>query len=603
MPSFASDASLRTFLRTEPPSVQVPPPPPPLPPLPISHHDRPVPGLPRNAPPPGPIQHDPPGYRPVDLSAPVPGIDGGDLVQAVGDNLVILRRGRLFSIATVGDRLETVGWIEAFAPGAAALRDWAEQMFVVGDTVAVVAFSAARGGTEISRFRVSPTGELSWIDTHQLDRGGPSGVAAQVVDGQLVLVSLEDVNSESGGDPLDLLPAAARWSPDGWSGATRLVDAGEVFVAAPLRSVGGGRLDFVSVTRCDLAAADLECHATSTLAPGLREYHVATDAVYVWTQRPPGADRTDPAWLYRIPHRGRRPGAVQVFGDPVSPSAFGLGPAGTEINVLVKRARKDDAGEAPQFALGRPALLRLPLTRFGDGGRTASEQDYIALPGPADARLHDVALVHGAALFAHKPWNSSDQRDELVAVPAGATTPVVLDTASDFYRITPMGHDAVASGAGAGLPFNVVDLDRAGGPILGPRYEQPDTREYESRAHPFRYRPDPDSLDLERGLLALPVGDSLTRMDVLFLRRDGDRLAEAGRLTATAMPRRDDNCRASCSAWNRDVRPIFAGRRIFALLGYELVEGELTPEGAVREVRRLDFTPPTEAALEEGAGP
>ena len=597
MPSFASDDALRIFLTTEPPSVEIPPPPPPLPPLPISHHDRPVPGLPRTAPPPGPIQHDPPGYRLVDLSAPVPGVDAGDLVQAVGEHLVVLRRGRLFSIATVGDRFQTVDSIEAFATGATALRDWTEQMFAVGDTVAVVAFSAARGGTEISRFRVSPTGELSWIDTHQLDRGGPSGVTARLVDGRLILVSVEDLDEEGGGNPLDLLPAAARWSPDGWSEAARLVDADAVFVAAPLRPFGGGRLDLASVTRCDLAAPVLDCDAISTLAPGLREFHVAADAVYVWTQQPLGADRTDPAWLYRIPHDEGRPGAIQVFGDPVGPSSFGLGADGTRIDVLVKRPEADDAGQAPEFALGRPALLRLPLTRFGDGAGVAADADYLVLLGPAEARVHDVVLVHGAVLYAHKPWHSSEQRDELVAVAASSATPTVLDTASDFYRITPAGRDAVASGGSAGLPFNVVDLDEAGGPAIGPRYEQPDAREHQSRAHPFRYRADPESPDGERGLLALPVGEALTRMDMLFLRRNGDQLTEAGRLTATATPRRDDGCRASCAAWNRDVRAVFAGRRIFALLGYELVEGELTLEGEVHEIRRLDFTPPAEAEL------
>ena len=89
---------------------------------------------------------------------------------------------------------------------------------------------------------------------------------------------------------------------------------------------------------------------------------------------------------------------------------------------------------------------------------------------------------------------------------------------------------------------------------------------------------------------------------MLFLRRDGDQLTEAGRLTAAATPRRDDGCRASCAAWNRDVRRVFVGRRIFALLGYDLVEGELTPEGEVRGIPRLDFTPSADAASGEGAG-
>src|SRR5690606_32881949 len=114
------------------------------------------------------------------------GVDAGDLVRAVGDHLVVLRRGRLFSITTAGDVLRVVDSVDAFAPGAAALRAWTDQMFAVDDVIAVVAFSAARGGTEVSRFRVSPAGALDWIDTHQLHRGGPyAPTAARVVDGRL----------------------------------------------------------------------------------------------------------------------------------------------------------------------------------------------------------------------------------------------------------------------------------------------------------------------------------------------------------------------------------------------------------------------------------
>lgn len=52
----------------------------------------------------------------------------------------------------------------------------------------------------------------------------------------------------------------------------------------------------------------------------------------------------------------------------------------------------------------------------------------------------------------------------------------------------------------------------------------------------------------------------------------------------------DDGCQASCVDWYGDARPIFLGPRIFALLGYELVEGRL--EGrAIRERRRINFAP------------
>jgi hypothetical protein len=43
--------------------------------------------------------------------------------------------------------------------------------------------------------------------------------------------------------------------------------------------------------------------------------------------------------------------------------------------------------------------------------------------------------------------------------------------------------------------------------------------------------------------------------------------------------------------WYGNARPIFLRPRTFALLGYELVEGELE-RGRIREVGRVNFAPP-----------
>jgi hypothetical protein len=42
--------------------------------------------------------------------------------------------------------------------------------------------------------------------------------------------------------------------------------------------------------------------------------------------------------------------------------------------------------------------------------------------------------------------------------------------------------------------------------------------------------------------------------------------------------------------WYGNSRPIFIEDRIFALLGYELVEGKARGR-SIREVRRVNFTP------------
>src|SRR5690349_12291280 len=45
------------------------------------------------------------------------GVDEGDIVKQHGDHLVVLRRGRLFTIDISGSRLRPVSSVNAFAPG------------------------------------------------------------------------------------------------------------------------------------------------------------------------------------------------------------------------------------------------------------------------------------------------------------------------------------------------------------------------------------------------------------------------------------------------------------------------------------------------------
>jgi hypothetical protein len=46
-----------------------------------------------------------------------------------------------------------------------------------------------------------------------------------------------------------------------------------------------------------------------------------------------------------------------------------------------------------------------------------------------------------------------------------------------------------------------------------------------------------------------------------------------------------DRCVASCVDWYGNARPLFFDDRLFALLGYEIIEGRLEDDG-IREIRR-----------------
>src|SRR5690348_6627384 len=93
-------------------------------------------------------------------------VDEGGIVKKRGDLLVILRRGRLFTVSIAGGQMRTVDHINAFPPGITGGGDWYDEMLISGDRVIVIGYSYARGGTEVNRFRLSPDGHLRFEDAY-----------------------------------------------------------------------------------------------------------------------------------------------------------------------------------------------------------------------------------------------------------------------------------------------------------------------------------------------------------------------------------------------------------------------------------------------------
>jgi hypothetical protein len=77
---------------------------------------------------------------------------------------------------------------------------------------------------------------------------------------------------------------------------------------------------------------------------------------------------------------------------------------------------------------------------------------------------------------------------------------------------------------------------------------------------------------------------------ILFLRNDSLQFREVGELGSEPERAIDDGCRASCVDWYGNARPLFLRGRVFALLGYEIVEGTID-DGRMKELRRINYAP------------
>src|SRR5467141_3895945 len=75
------------------------------------------------------------------------GVDEGGIVKVHGNHLVVLRRGRLFTVAIGDGALDPISSVDAFAPGIDPRSTWYDEMLVSDDTIAVIGYSYERGGT------------------------------------------------------------------------------------------------------------------------------------------------------------------------------------------------------------------------------------------------------------------------------------------------------------------------------------------------------------------------------------------------------------------------------------------------------------------------
>jgi len=513
------------------------------------------------------------------------GVDEGGIVKLHGDYLIILRRGRLFAVQI--DTLKTTSTADAFGEGIDPRGAWYDEMLISGNTIAVIGYSYQRGGTEIGLFEISAGGRLSYKATYHLrsnDYYSSRNYASRLIGSKLVFYTPLYLNPWSP-EPFAQFPAMRKWRA-GASQADfrRIAPATRIYRSdEPLDPHQGVALH--SVTVCDLAAAELACESSAVLGPAGRVFYVSPGSVFVWNVK---------SAVFRIPLDGSAPSALKVSGSPIDQFSFLEGGDGF-LNVLVRANGRGEAMWSSERGSARDlAMLRVPLSSFSDGRDSAPRDSYRALPAPGGYSIQNrfvgSYLLYGAArhgsLYAYR-YAIDDFAHE-----------VSLGHGVD--RIEALGDNAVAVGASGGdLTFTSLRLGTF--PVAADRYTRKGAAQGETRSHGFFYKAD----NRYEGLLGLPIigpGRSAMRhqlrhesASLLYLRNQGLTLSELGTLDSRPAGS-NDGCRASCVDWYGNSRPLFLKNRVFALMGYEIVEGRLDADKIV-EARRIDFAPHRSGAV------
>lgn len=535
------------------------------------------------------------------------GVDEGGIVKVHGKHLVILRRGRLFTVDVDRYQLLPVSSINAYAPDVNPSGAWYDEMMVSGNTVAVIGYSYARGGTELGLFNIDEAGQLSYRATWHLrssDYYSSRNYASRLIGSQLILYTPIPLNLWHA-DPAARLPALRRWQPQATpADFKRITDATRIYrTDEALNPQEGTTLH--TIVRCDLAQPELDCRSTGVMGPAGRVFYVSSRAVYVWTtrnQRDAVSGRVaSQSAVFRLPLDGAAPSMLKAQGSPIDQMSFLEGDDGY-LNVLLRANGNGDGMWRGEGSGGNLSLLRVPVRDFGDVQAAAGEQAYTRLPAAGEGSLQNrfigQRLLYGAGSGWRRPAPGTLGQLQVVHVADRARTDTLM-LPHGVDRIEALGADAIAVGTdGQDLHFSSVQL--AARPKVAGRYVQARAAQGETRSHGFFYKPD----DASSGVVGLPVrgsGQGGYRQlwdepaGMLYLHNSQLRLSGIGSLASRPGIGRNDGCRASCTDWYGNARPVFLRNRVFALLGYELVEGRIlaSPGSARRlvETRRISFAP------------
>lgn len=512
------------------------------------------------------------------------GVDEGGIIKTIGDYLVVLRRGRLFTLTLEENQAVMKDMVNAF-PEAHSTQTWYDELLTFENKIIVVGYSYGYQATEIGEFLMDEKGRITHKATYFLrsnDYYSSRNYASRLVGNKLVFYMPYYFYH---GDQITL-PGQSKLLPSGKASEWRdIIDSSAIVM--PIDETDYPVLH--TIAQCDLSTPELSCQATSVVGPSSRTFYVSSDAVYLWI-----SGEKEQASLYRLPLDGSAPKAVLAHGNPTD--QFSFKQADDSLHVLLREYGEGDAMWNAEARAGSTSLLNVPLNSFSDEPAAVSESSFEAL---ADVKGWTMNNRFVGDFIIYGSEGSWDRRAlSLVAEPVHlynyklkTTTSIDLD--HQVERIEAMGKNAVVIGArGNDLVFSSVALsDKA---QVASTYVLKNSAQGEERSHGFYYKPSTE--DADSGLIGLPIRKENTTSElfsssasVFFLAVD-DQFTPAGELSSSTLKDENDSCLASCVDWYGNSRPVFWRNRIFALLGYELVEGTLA-EGMIKEVGRLNFAP------------
>lgn len=558
------------------------------------------------------------------------GVEEGDIVKQIGDFLVILQDGRLFSVNLMPNGQPGLDYVDRFNVYRGVENGgWYDEMLVMGNRVVVTAYSYSQGASEVTIIEMDETGKFSFIETFFIssdDYYSDDNYATRIIGDKFIVYSPIHLDGFDWQENLEY-PVVRRWqtAENFDKNKTR---SKQLFAARDIHRPLQDTLEPVlhTVSICDIGGTrkgrDLDCQATAFIGSSRAEFYVSPDSVYVWIW--PSWDDLEflelvegdcemldrrpllPSAIYRVSISGAPLEVTGAIGQPVD--QFSMAATGAGFRSLTqKRAICDGQDQGESLA-----LLNISRSNFSNLLRKPSARqlmDLTVLEKAVDIenRWTDDHLVYAAGQGWHSGYPSEESEKfeaaRLVIVPAarpGDASEVILP--GSVLRIERVGNDIVTTGYrdASGLQMSYIDL--SGAPALAATTRLQGLYESEGRSHAFNSLIRADG----SGLIGIPTlrkpegvgrwwwNSMSSNVSFVSLSSAKDMVHVGDLQSGEDAEHEDYDCEISCIDWYGNSRPIFTNGRILALAATELVEGVLT-DGKIYERARVNLTAPLKA--------
>ncbi|MCL2315110.1 MAG: beta-propeller domain-containing protein, partial [Proteobacteria bacterium] len=397
------------------------------------------------------------------------GVDEGGIVKVHKNHLVILRRGRLFTVRITNNTLQPVDMQDAFAPGSSG-HAWYDEMLVSDNTVVVIGYSYDKGGTEVILFGIDDGGHLSYYDTYVLrsnDYYSSRNYASRLIGNTLVFYAPLHLHFYR--NPLDCFPATLLWQKNEKASFKPIAPATRIYRTTDDLDPTQDNITLHTVMACEISKNKLDCSASAVLGPSGREFYVAKDAVYVWSAPSqhyygkPAEQMPVAASVFRLPlNTQEAPTALKTYGSPIDQFSF-LESTDGYLHVLLRAEGPAPSMWASEQGSHELALLRIPLRDFGDGSTSAPPEHYFPLPSPKGGsslqnRYIGDYLVYGAG----QTWLQTQEKVSGLAYLLKWDNPGQVESITPPHRvdrIEALGKAPLLVGGNEGhLYFSVLDF-------------------------------------------------------------------------------------------------------------------------------------------------